>query len=397
MSTSSRPPRLVLAHVSLAASAAALALLSGCGLEVGPNEPASNEELAGDPSPRAMSDLAIDIDEANTDAARVIVLPPTFSFVIDAGGPHAVLAPSVPESWGVGPIMHAEGDFLIVARQDVDPSALPADLASREGDAMTVYGADGRACAARLGTFSLVRRAYLDEESELDEAELEAGLGANDEPRTKDEIAEEAWDVAADAAPGRTMLVAKLDGLTGCDRPTWAHATRTPPALSFVPARDAAVNGATALEAFRALASYRTIQSTYDLAREELSPDDEETLALLEASPRWETFRDAEPTTTSLRDARSGREIVIVRAEVGDMCGDVFGGQLEAVFERDAARGTLIPRIERALDWSTTTAVLDVDGDGALDVLVGEALLLDAESADPRIVDIEAEYEGCSC
>ncbi|MEZ4401458.1 MAG: hypothetical protein R3B06_15640 [Kofleriaceae bacterium] len=244
--------------------------------------------------------------------------------VVDVDG-HAqvVLATDADPSWGTGPLT---GPFEGTHRYALRAATKAPDAAAWQARTLAVYDADGQRCDATVGALHL----------------LGGGTPHFGTVQEWDDAGVTPADRAAQIyAMGPLYLVGEL-AVTGACKPVYAvDAGRQVTAFAPTPVDGAAA--APAVTAFRKLPEYAAIQRDY-------------------ASDPANQGAWATPTVTAY--AAGDRRYLVVRAQVGNGCGE-FSGAVTAVF---ADRGGQLTLIDTAGDLQVTAA-LDSGTAGQLELI----------------------------
>ncbi len=191
----------------------------------------------------------------------------------------------------------------------------------------------------------------------------------------------QAWDAAGVMAEGSRMLAAKLDRCTG----TFARTATLPDIIVPTRLHDAALERA-AIDALLASAPARETQREWDAQR----------TATGGAPAPWHT--DAALLAEVLRHPGTGETFVSVHGHVLGGCGDPEANVWGLFRVTD---GALVPVQLRQLgDLQHIDALIDVDGDGALEML-GKPWLRNAEiltdANGDQLDELRVPFHGCPC
>ena len=331
----------------------------------------------------ALPALAFSLLASCSDAAEVAPVPshprspsvaaaPFALAFVEGGRAHVVLdaTPDVTRASGA-PELRSLEDPVVVATHVSAPSGAAID--AWLGRRVRLYGTTGPVCEGVLRAVALVGRVS------PHEGTLSRWRGGEDDqaPLTPAAIAGEAWAVATEG--GGVVLAGELDA-DGCEGALWAGLADTPaPEFHASEAADAETESR-ALAAFRALPAWAEVAARYhDEVREE-------------RAPRWDTHGESRPTVNVI-DLGASR-LVVVTADVGGGCGD-FGATQTTIF-RDGARGLEV--VGAPIDASfVPTSAADVDGDGALDLVLPNGVRRAIGGSFERAEAIEVPFLGCPC
>jgi hypothetical protein len=244
----------------------------------------------------------------------------------------------------------------------VEPLRIPEELAEVVGRHVVLYGERGELCTAALAEPELVAR--------TDALELDEDRAA----RSAAELAERAWQ----ATSTRVVLGSRATPLDGrCQGASFATFADEPTARVLARQSDARMSpqlAEIALRHFRDLPAWAELQASYDLGPEP-----------------WEQHDGGAPSVSVW--SAGGQTIIGVDAAVGSFCGD-FKASLWALFEvRDTGLELLVSDTQ---GWPFPTQLFDLDGDGRLEMMVGERLLVPTSSG-VEAFDVEVPSYGCPC
>lgn len=299
-------------------------------------------------------------------------------------GGKVVVSMDVDRGWGVGKVRHASeqlAEFSGARRADV--ARLPGELQALLGQAVDIYGPNGRVCTARLARSAelLVRYSgegypYLDTDEEFEDFFEDGKL-----PRGT--IAQ----VYRDYEP---VLATQLipDAGESCEGGVWARSAHlaAPTVLVEVEPRGPEVEAMKeARRRIRRSAGYREMKTNY-----------EEYQADVEGELDWRRFIRRHFSTALWRDVSGEHEVVYAR--IGDFdssCGDGFGwGQTHLRRLDDSWREDVA-----ALGYSDAlVGVVDADGDGQLELIFDTPLGPSVSSAsDDLKMEAAVWWDGCPC
>jgi hypothetical protein len=189
------------------------------------------------------------------------------------------------------------------------------------------------------------------------------------------------WTAAGVMKAGHTVLAARLDGCTG----SFARDATLPDIVVPTPLHDAALESAARAQLI-ASAPARDTQREWD---------EQKTATGGDAGP-W--HKEATIATEVLRDPRTGVTFVSAHGHVSAGCGDAHAN-VWGLF-RVAGRKLVPVQLRRLGDVETIDALLDVDGDGELEILgktwLGYDTLLTHENGEP-IDGMSVPFLGCPC
>ncbi len=254
---------------------------------------------------------------------------PWLTLVLE-GAAHVVIDTEADDAWGTG---RSRGPFAGAFHYATRNAAKAPAAASWTGREVVVYDAAGKRCPAKVGALSLISGGT------PHFGEIQMWQGMDGEPAwSQPQRARAIYDM------GTPMLVGALTIEGGCVPVLATSPTSTAKVFTAVasePAREAA-----AIKAFRKLSGYAALQAEF--------------VDTYEGKGAWIDS----PSVKTVTDG--ARTIVIVSGRDGSGCGD-FAGALSAVFEDKSGKLTLLSPPDQA--YLDVQAVLDVDGDGQLELI----------------------------
>ncbi|MCC6557133.1 MAG: hypothetical protein IT372_29625 [Polyangiaceae bacterium] len=268
----------------------------------------------------------------------------------------------------------------LVLRQAVVERSLPDEIRALRGQAVRLYDGAKPVCEGGVVGFAAV--------GQLQRPGMSwAGEPSEGPPGTQEEIAAEAWSMAFRA------VVAIVRAPSPCKGAAWGRLSSLPPPrfVEIEPARGEIEERAA--DAFRALPGYAEAQRGFDEEQERLRAQ-----GLEAAKGAW----DAVGSTDVARIPWSGRTLVQRAARVGEPCG--FSASLEAIWEvREGRGGISLELLGSGVAGGGVSALLDVNGDGHLEAIVGdpyreEQWLVSWPDGDAApILRVSLPYSGCPC
>jgi hypothetical protein len=178
----------------------------------------------------------------------------SFAHVLEAGGFYAVVASHKPKAaWEQGKPTLVEIGPPTIAVAGVKVTELPADVAALRGKKLRLMRAGGVACEGAIDGFAVVGRVVASSFAEME------WRGQNGEPAwTADAVAADAWTIA------EKHLAARIVPESGdCKGALWAHDAAEPAPVAATPRPAGEALKKSALDAFRALPVYATLQKSY--------------------------------------------------------------------------------------------------------------------------------------
>ncbi|MDI1478077.1 hypothetical protein [Polyangium sp. y55x31] len=307
--------------------------------------------------------------------------PSLFSHVLVENGKTYVVLHANPDvdRWAQGAPILVSDDFPVVARREIEPSALPASLLRRTGASVRLYGPKGAVCEGKLGPISLISRV----EPEYNVRQQWKGEdfdGTPIPPAKPEQIADEAWSMAE----GGRSLVAELGDVQGdCKDAMFARDRDLPEARPFT-VKDAPTTLATRAAAeMRNLAGYTEIDETYQFS------------GIQTPGVPWEHHNGATPTVKVF--SGDGATYVWLDADAGEVCSE-FRGKLTALWKLEGGAGKdarFVKLYEGADDFVPTTLV-HLDRDASPSLLGYQSVLRKGPSGF-AIRSVVVPYFLCPC
>jgi hypothetical protein len=299
--------------------------------------------------------------------------PALFMLVVDVGGPHVVFATTVDEGAGRGPLSLVARADPAVATRAMDSAALDESVHSLIGTDLELFGAEGLVCSGRVGAPKIVHR-VVPHFGTVQHWNGDFG----ERPRTEAEIAVDVWELGAGGAFVAAPLLAE-----GCEGALWARAlVATPPAI-YTPSPLSGASLAEALRAFRALPAHAAIQRDF----RSYGPGH---------SGSWDSHGGAIAAVFGWRHPATGHSVVTVRARSGAGCAEFYGAAWGLFVE---AASDLVPRTDpNAPGDFEPRSIIDLDGDGLVEVVIEDGLLRPAEAGGfTRVLSVTPPYLDCDC
>lgn len=310
--------------------------------------------------------------------------PPTEShaFVLTAGDSRwIVLAQDGVESIkGTGALKLVGEDPAFVVQE---ATGLPAPLAAWKGRAVRLYDADEGICDAKVEGLYLATRFW--PHFGMTGAWHGTGDAEGEAPMPPDRIAAQAWEMLE---PSQRIVVGRLSARTGsCGQVLWARDAAAPAPVVAAPIAAGKALQLEALGAFRKLSAWARIQKEYQAD------------ATGEKTRDWTDYEQAHPQVHAFR-LPDGRTFVTATAGAGSGCGD-FRGELWAAWE---VKGTEAPhRLVLLSDEGDPggafepRAVMDLDGDGNVEIMGTDQLQTPSGAVLRPAVDVSAPSFDCPC
>lgn len=284
-------------------------------------------------------------------------------------------------SWSRGePVLVDRDAQQVATRRDIDPGAVPQSLRELRGQAVRVFSGDGSACDARLGELAVLGR--IDVHFGTEQRWSGEAPDGTRGPRMSDrEVAREAWH----ESDGGMLLVARLDDASGCSAtPLYGRLASLPPATVFAPSTADPALGQRALSRFRALPSWRRLQSEY---RESGA-----------TGPNWDSHeRTSAPVVKVWQAPGSARRFVTVSASttVGG-CAE-FSARLTAVFEVGGPQGLILHSDPAEPGAFEAQAAVDIDGDGVPEFVTADGYVRRAGTVLRSVSPLAVPSHDCPC
>lgn len=241
------------------------------------------------------------------------------AFVIRVGGrPSIVLAQTVPAAWTPGPASVMLGEDVLTVRKDVRVASLPQDLRADLGKTVTMMGAHGNMCTARIGAPVAVARIVADGPT-ADAAEEELDVTARAARVWESDVADH--QLVAALEPVRGDCEGALYAKYAEDNRTWSAASAPTGPQEQI-----------ARSAFRALPQYHDMSEEREEADDALPP--EPTVRTFDAgNVRYYFVSEGEESTCGVQNvgalfradrAETPRELELVAVST-ELSGDVVG------------------------------------------------------------------------
>jgi len=297
----------------------------------------------------------------------------SFMLVVDAGGPHVLLTAEVDEGAGRGALTLASRGDPAAATRAMDPATLDASIRALIGAGIEVFGTEGATCTAIVGAPRIVHR-VVPHFGTVQHWDGEFG----DPPRTGAQIAVDVWELGAVGS----FVAAPIEG-EGCADALWARVTAEGAPLIFRPHAAAGEEREAAVRAFRGLPAHGAVQRDFRSYGAGYTG-------------HWDEFTGGGPRVQRWHEPGSGRSVVTAVVRAGAGCGDFDAAQWGLFEDVD---GELSPRTdESAPGHYEPRAIVDVDGDGLVEVVVPDGLLrANADGGYGRVIDVAPPYLDCDC
>lgn len=292
-----------------------------------------------------------------------------FVFTVDGESYLQLSTEERAEERGSARMFEDDGVFAVVA--PVTTAAMPAELRAWEGRSVLVDGV----CRARVVGFAEVSRISGEPPAPSDE-DSDGGSGeGSDEDGTEADDAPATWTIESVVDSG-VVLAARLDDCAG----TWARSTDYSPAAVAVKLEAPELEEAAREEL---------------LARKDVDPTQKE---WAEAGGEGDWRDAAEVVTQVYQHPLTDERWVFAQARRFGGCGDPGFGMMAAY--RANADGTLRRVADLEFGYDTLAGVMDVDGDGQPELMLGEgngAELVDLANQRHASIGVEYRYTGCGC
>ena len=279
---------------------------------------------------------------------------------------YVVLDTEAQDAWGTGRARSVPDSDPMLATKDASKAPSAASWMSRE---LAVLSNDGQRCKAKVRSLMLVSGGT----PHFGTVQMWQGMDG-EPPLSK---AEQAREVFAMSTP---KLIGELAIDGDCFPSVIVDAASTAKVFALTPIDDPAYQ-AKAVAAFRKLPAYASLQSDF--------------VDNYEGQGAWVE----NPTVTMFSDGT--RKIVVVSAREGDGCGS-FYGSLSAIFEDKGGKLTLVSAPDQG--YLSVTAVLDLDGDGQLELVASpddystsSALYSGAGGSFMPVTSVEFPFNDCGC
>lgn len=235
------------------------------------------------------------------------------------------------DEWGTGKVRFKETKEGLEGRRDVDGTKLPEALRKLEGAAITLYGPRGKVCEAVIKGMTLY------------------GLS---------ERGDEDASAHPDDLPSMPALMTGLADKKGpCTGALWARRSDLPAPVVFTAGKPDKALAAKARAATEKLAAYTAMATEYAEVEKDMPK-----------AEKWAKFATKQFRTVVWTEA-GGRKLVVT--ELGDpewvACEAYYTEHLAAVFE---VAGDELKLVSESGPWQAQ-ALLDANGDGAVEALIG--------------------------
>lgn len=324
----------------------------GLSLSLGCSRPAAPVVVAiaappaetGAPGPRASG--------ASGGAPANVVTPAQFSFAVDVGGTWAILVDAAPDDSAAGSeptLVSDPTDFSLMARADAAPEITASIHGLNKGDRFTFYEGDTPRCDGDILGYAIIAR-FGGPITDILPYDPSA-------PSPTDaEVTQATWSA------GTRDLVALVDAPRDCGQPTWARSSALrPPRFAERKAAPADLQDRTEV-AFRSLPSAVAARDSF----QEEQARRAQTGGQMFLQAQW----DEEAVTEVIRTPWNGRTLLRRTASVGEPCD--FSLAHEATWDARGEGLSLVAEQDGIVDLQL---LLDVDGDGRLEAIVGSNYL----------------------
>ncbi|RLB49642.1 MAG: hypothetical protein DRJ42_20580 [Deltaproteobacteria bacterium] len=297
-----------------------------------------------------------------------------FLLVVDVGGPHVLLGVDVDEASGRGPLTLVQKQGLAAATRAVHVPALDEPVRAMLGAEVELFGTGGAVCRVTVGEAKIVHRVN----PHFSTVQTWNGL-FDESPRDDEQIAIDVWELGAAGA----FLAAEISG-DDCAGALWGRlaGAEEPPAV-FAPYPADPGQTRAALSAFRGLPGYALVTTDFrGYGRAYRGP--------------WDAHGGARAAVYRWREATTGRTLMTVRARAGAGCADFSAAQWGLFEEVD---GSLSPRTDETAPGDyEARSIIDLDGDGLVEVIIADGLLRpSADGGYRQVIDVTPPYFDCDC
>ena len=295
----------------------------------------------------------------NAEPPRIVPPDQLTPVVMANNKPYIVLSAEPDAAWGAGePRVLSRDSFTLI--QGTEPSAVPAELKGQVGRPFALYSPSGVVCQATVKSLGILGRVIPHfGMREIWTQDLEG------KAQTEAQAAPEVWSWTES---GR-LLVGELETKGTCTEALWARGGALAP-LAPIPLDDAGEPFTTqALQELRKLPIHKKLQKEFETwSQESGSP----------STAPWDTFEGAKPVVKLIgKPGGDQKALISLTLQAGYGCGS-FEGSLWVLWEvtgsLESLKWTLANDPANALAV-TPKGVMDVDGDGSLELLfTGEGL-----------------------
>lgn len=327
------------------------------------------------------SAIAVSTDKPATTANSID--PSEFAQVVSDGRSMFVVLSAAPEHerWAKGaPSLVSKGN-PVVARREVDQTLLPKAMIRLTGRSMRLEGTAGEVCRGTLAEPMLLSRVepHFGERSHWN-GEEEDENGVKIPAFTDDRVAEIAWDMTTDGK----LLVAELVGTTGdCQDALFARAAELPVLPTVAARRPSASLTMQAMDAFRKLPAYETIEKTYRSSSQ--------------ATPSV-SWTESPSADVSMYEFSTGKGTFLwVSAFGGEACSE-FSGQMNVLWK---VSGTNAKKFEFSVVYEgdadfSPRMLLQLPGD-EVPSLLGRESILRKDTKVYDVQDLHVPFLDCPC
>ena len=281
-----------------------------------------------------------------------------------------VLATTPSLSWGKGPMKVDPIDSGYAVHREVALERLPASLQAVIGARYHLYSAEGGICDAQVTGVSLFgeeRGQYFTE---------------SEEKPTRADMRE----MAGKLDNGAYVLQARLAAPDGCT-PVWARSADLPPPIVFARGIDDPSLRPRVLEHMKTLRGLRSMSAERRAYLRDLDAEERR------KQPSWAAFLDAQLKLVRWDEIGGTRGFVTAQITHDDGCGGFNPDPVTMLFELSG--DTLTPHADPG--FLDPIALMDVDRDGHLEAVTGDATTLETRGPKPLAFDYSFVSVFCPC
>jgi hypothetical protein len=255
------------------------------------------------------------------------------------------------------PFVARLSEETLILQREVTSNLLPREISAWSKNSLTLFNAEAAICEAAIESFVVVGRVSGDTFAE----EIVEAKAA---PQKLPELAKQAW-AALEERPDQTYLAAKLSSNNNCGGALFARSSELPRPAQAPAIKTSGSLQKEAIRNFRALGSYKAVQRAYRAGQKTFATH----------SSLWDGLDGASPIV-SVFHVPGASPLVWVSAASGYYGCDGAIYTLEATFSLSSSEHALTPISggEPSEPLISPIGAIDIDGDGALELLTEDGL-----------------------